>query len=85
MQLVSHQCLPENYLRLQVRMAESRSITFTVIGRFFSARGASGRRLQKMLGRAARWDTRRIRRRSGGGADGDGQTEDCAQKDRDGC
>ena len=35
MQLVSHQCLPENYLRLQVRMAESRSITFTVIGRLF--------------------------------------------------
>ena len=35
MQLVSHQCLPEKYLRLQVRMAESRSITFTVIGRLF--------------------------------------------------
>ena len=39
MQLVSHQCLPENYLRLQVRMAESRSITFTVIGRFFRRAG----------------------------------------------
>lgn len=35
MQLVSHQRLPENYLRRQVRMAESRSITFTVIGRLF--------------------------------------------------
>ena len=39
MQLVSHQRLPEEYLRRQVRMAESRSITFTVIGRLFRRAG----------------------------------------------
>ena len=39
MQLVSHQRLPEEYLRRQVRTAESRPITFTVIGRLFQRMG----------------------------------------------
>lgn len=42
MQLVSHQRLPEEYLRRQVRTAESRPITFTVIERLFRRMGHPG-------------------------------------------